>query len=49
MPPSLSEDTPGDSINNYGSGTLNANAGDGTQNNNTGSGKQFIGDKAIFR
>ena len=48
MPPSLSKDTPGDSINNYGSGTLNANAGDGTQNNNTGSGKQFIGEKQYF-
>jgi len=48
MPPSLSEDTPGNSINSYGSGTLNANAGDGTQNNNTGSGRQFIGEKQYF-
>lgn len=31
MPPSLSEDTPGNSINNYGSGTVNANTGEGTQ------------------
>lgn len=48
MPPSLSEDTPGNSINNYGSGTVNANTGEGTQNNNTGSGKQFNGQYQYF-
>jgi hypothetical protein len=45
MPPSLPEDSPGNSINNYGFGTINANTGIGTQNNNTGSGKLFIGEK----
>lgn len=48
MPPSLPEDTSTNSINNFGSGTLNANPGSGTQNNNTGSGRQFIGERQYF-
>ena len=44
MPPSLSEDTPGNSINNYGSDTTNAI----TSKNKTGSGKQFIGKNQYF-
>lgn len=48
MPPSLPEDRPVDSINNYGYGTIFTNTGGGTQNNNTGSGKQFVGEKQYF-
>ncbi|PVH70779.1 hypothetical protein DL98DRAFT_660977 [Cadophora sp. DSE1049] len=48
MPPSLSEDASGKSINNYGPGTQNVNAGEGTQNNNTGKGRQFIGQSQYF-
>ncbi|PVH70778.1 hypothetical protein DL98DRAFT_617987 [Cadophora sp. DSE1049] len=48
MPPSLSEDASGKSINNYGPGTQNVNAGEGTQNNNTGKGRQFIGQNQYF-
>jgi len=47
--PSLPEDTPGNSISNYGSGTINANTSEGTQNNNTGSGKQYIGQNQYFK
>jgi hypothetical protein len=36
------------SINNYGSGTLNANIDKGNQNNNNASGKQFIGQNQYF-
>jgi hypothetical protein len=48
VPPSLPEDAPGGSVNNYGSGTLNANTGEGTQNNNTGTGRQYIGGTMHF-
>ena len=48
VPPSLPEDAPGGSVNNYGSGTLNANTGEGTQNNNTGTGSQYIGGTMHF-
>lgn len=48
LPPSSRADTQGNSVNNYGCGTMNANTGVGTQNNNTGSGKQFIGDRQYF-
>jgi N-terminal domain on NACHT_NTPase and P-loop NTPases len=45
MPASQSDEN---SINNYGSGTLNANIGKGNQNNNNASGKQFIGQNQYF-
>ena len=48
LPPSISEDMSGNSINNYGFGTQNVNTRDGTQNNNTGGGKQFIGERQYF-
>lgn len=48
LPPSLSEDTLGSSMNNYGSGTMNANTGSGTANNNTSSGRQYIGHTLNF-
>jgi hypothetical protein len=48
VPPSLPEDVPGGSVNNYGSGTVNANTGEGTQNNNTGTGSQYIGGTMHF-
>jgi hypothetical protein len=47
-PPSLLEDTPGNSINNVGRGTINANTDKGTQNNNNANGKQFIGQNQYF-
>jgi hypothetical protein len=43
-----SDDAPRNSMNNYGSGTLNANIGKGNQNNNNASGKQFIGQNQYF-
>ena len=48
IPPSISEDTSGYSINNCGFGTQNVNTGDGTQNINIGGGKQFIGERQYF-
>lgn len=48
MPASQSDDTPRNSMNNYGSGTLNANIDKGNQNNNNASGKQFIGQNQYF-
>lgn len=49
MPPSLSEDSTGNSVNNWSTGTQNVNTGKGTQNNNTGAGMQYIGHTDIQR
>lgn len=48
MPASLSEDARRNSMNNYGSGILNANFEKGTQNNNNASGKQFNAQTQYF-
>lgn len=48
MPPSLSEDPSGNSINNWSTGTQNVNTGKGTQNNNTGAGMQYNGHTQTF-
>jgi hypothetical protein len=46
--PSTLEDALGEPINNYGSGTVNANIGSGTANNNTSSGRQYVGQNQYF-
>jgi hypothetical protein len=46
--PSTLEDALEGSINNYGSGTVNANTGSGTANNNTSSGRQYVGQNLFF-
>ncbi|KAH8694325.1 ankyrin repeat-containing domain protein [Phaeosphaeriaceae sp. PMI808] len=48
LPPPLLEDAPRHPINNYGSGTVNANTGSGTANNNTSSGRQYNGQNQYF-
>ncbi|KAH8704305.1 hypothetical protein GQ44DRAFT_778212 [Phaeosphaeriaceae sp. PMI808] len=48
LPPPLLEDTTRHPINNYGSGTINANTGSGTANNNTSSGRQYNGQNQYF-
>jgi hypothetical protein len=48
LTPSTLEDALGESINNYGSGTVNANTGSGTANNNTSSGRQYVRQNLFF-
>ncbi|PSN58708.1 hypothetical protein BS50DRAFT_627067 [Corynespora cassiicola Philippines] len=48
MPPSLSEDPSGNSVNNWNTGTQNVNTGEGTQNNNTGADMQYISHTQTF-
>ena len=42
------EDALGGSVNNYGSGTTNANTGSGTANNHSGSGQQYVAQNQFF-
>jgi hypothetical protein len=48
LTPSTLEDALGESINNYGSGTVNVNTGSGTENNNTSSGQLYVGQNQYF-
>ncbi|ORY08536.1 hypothetical protein BCR34DRAFT_603505 [Clohesyomyces aquaticus] len=46
--PSVRGKAPRNAVNNYGSGTLNANTDEGPQSNNTRSGQQYIGQTQYF-
>lgn len=48
MTPSLSEDSFGNSFNNWSTGIQNVHTGKGTQNNNTGYGMQYVGHTQTF-